>query len=51
MTATQAKSRVMQQTPLKLEHCFGEESILEKSTSEDSLNSPEVSFISSVPLR
>ena len=50
-TATQAKSRVMQQTPLKLEPCFSEESILEKFTSEDSLNSPEVSFISSVPLR
>ena len=50
-TATQAKSRVMQQTSLKLEPCFSEESILEKSTSEDSLNSPEVSFISSVPLR
>ena len=42
------KSRVMQQTPRKLEPCFNENS---RSTSEDSLLSPEASFIPSVPLR
>ena len=42
------KSRVMQQTPRKLQPCFNENS---RSTSEDSLLSPEASFIPSVPLR
>ena len=42
------KSRVVQQTPRKLEPCFNENS---RSTSEDSLLSPEASFIPSVPLR
>ena len=37
------KSRVMQQTPRKLEPCFNENS---RSTSEDSLLSPEASFTS-----